>query len=141
MNTDITKSMSTNKFISKLPNPGIIKVSIPKIIQQAKKITMQKTYFDKTNIFRENGVAHNNVAALGNWYPYSDTYCKSIKTAKIIDRINPKTPVNSGVLQSIKGGIRTAAINMIKTYFLTIRKSFFNKLNNIIFCSLLYWQA
>ena len=141
MNTDITKSISTNKFISKLPNPGIIKVSIPKMIQQAKKITMQKTYFDKTNIFRENGVAHSNAAALGNWYSFSDTYCKSIKTAKIIDRINHKTPVNSGVLQSIKGGIRMADINMIKTYFLTIRKSFFNKLNNIIFYSLLYWQA
>lgn len=48
------------------PNPGIIKVSIPYIRQQATYVTMQKIYLDKTIILRGYGVAHNSVAALGN---------------------------------------------------------------------------
>ena len=47
------------------------------------------------------------------------------KTEKITERIKPKVPANSGVRQRMTGGIRIAATNTIRTYFLTIKKSFF----------------
>lgn len=89
-------------------------------------------YLDSTIILRENGAAHNNVAAFGNWYSFNDTYCNSIKTQKIVDNIKPNIPVYSGARQSMNGGIRTAAANIINTYFFTIRISFFIRLNIII---------
>ena len=66
MKTEVIKSMSTNSFMSHGPNPGITKVSIPYIRQQATYVTMQKIYLDKTISLRGYGVAHNSVAALGN---------------------------------------------------------------------------
>ena len=66
MKIQVIKSMSTNSFMLHEPNPGIIKVSIPYIRQQATYVTMQKIYLDKTIILRGYGVAHNSVAALGN---------------------------------------------------------------------------
>ena len=49
-----------------VPSPGIRSVSIPKMMQHATYIAIQKMYFDNTIMLLENGVAHSNVVALGN---------------------------------------------------------------------------
>lgn len=66
MKTDVIKNIRINNAMPDVPSHGIISVSIPKMMQHATYIAIQKMYFDNTIILLENGVAHSNVVALGN---------------------------------------------------------------------------
>ena len=66
MKTDVTKNIRINNAMPDVPSPGIRSVSIPKMMQHATYIAIQKMYFDNTIMLLENGVAHSNVVALGN---------------------------------------------------------------------------
>ena len=110
-------------------------VSIPKIRQQAKYIVIQKIYFANTISFRGNGSAHNKVDALGYCVSFKDTYCKSIKIEKIVIKTKHNMPAYSGERHIKNIGKITHTANIISTYFLTIKKSFFTNCISILLSS------
>ncbi len=106
-----------------------------KIRQQAKYIVIQKIYFANTISFRGNGSAHNKVDALGYCVSFKDTYCKSIKIEKIVIKTKPNMPAYSGERHIKNNGKITHTANIISTYFLTIKKSFFTNCISILLSS------